>query len=244
MSSPAERGPCRFRFDRDTFAFPNELVWEYRLDPATGQMSTFRNEPPPAYAHRCFVVARSARQFLYHARFDPLLPGVQPEKYRALIREVVSRSPRHISAASNRIVIPGYDGLRSFSREQAPLLKANCGGAWQSYALRSHWRMVFPISRAHQARTAAQLVKVFPERVAPIVHLVRFPQLTMNHGIVLFDFEKTGNSIRFAAYDPNIPERPSELIYDQSSRTFLLPANHYWAGGRVDVIEVYRGWFY
>ena len=27
-------------------------------------------EPKPDYAHRCFVLARAARQFLYHARFD------------------------------------------------------------------------------------------------------------------------------------------------------------------------------
>jgi hypothetical protein len=189
-------------------------------------------------------MVRSARQFLYHARFDPTLPVAEPAAYRALIREVVSRSPRRISADEARVVIPGYDGLRAFSREQAPMLKAECGGAWQSYALRSHWRMVFPITRVHQARMAGHLLNVFPDRIAPIVHIVRFPQLTMNHGIVLFDYEEKADSIRFAAYDPNIPERPSELTYDREHRTFFLPANHYWAGGRVDVIEVYCGWFY
>jgi hypothetical protein len=244
MTSPAKRGPRRFQFDRDTFAFRNELVWEYRMDPATGRMTTRRNDPPPTYAHRCFVMVRTARQFLYHARFDPTLPIAEPAAYRALIRDVVSLSPRRISADEAKVVIPGYDGLRAFSREHAPVLKAECGGAWQSYALRSHWRMVFPISRAHQARMAGHLLKVFPDRIAPIVHIVRFPQLTMNHGIVLCDFDETDTAIRFAAYDPNIPERPSELTYDRASRTFFLPANHYWAGGRVDVIEVYRGWFY
>lgn len=244
MTSPAKRGPRRFQFERDTFAFHNELVWEYRFDPATGRSTTLRNEPSPTYAHRCFVMVRSARQFLYHARFDPAQPLVEPATYRALIREVVSRSARRASVDADKIVIPGYDCLRAFSREQALLLKENCGGAWQSYALRSHWRMVFPISRAHQARTAAQLLKVFPDRIAPIVHVVRFPALTINHGIVLFDCEENEDSIRFAAYDPNIPERPSELTYDRARRTFFLPANHYWAGGPVDVIEVYRGWFY
>jgi hypothetical protein len=164
--------------------------------------------------------------------------------YRALIRGVVSRSPRHASADADKIVIPGYDGLRAFSCERAPVLKSECGGAWQSYALRSHWRMVFPISRAHQARMARHLLNVFPDRIAPIVHVVRFPQLTINHGIVLFDYEENEDSIRFAVYDPNIPERPSELTFDRVRRTFFLPANHYWAGGWVDVIEVYRGWFY
>ena len=74
MTSPAAQRTPRFQFDRDTFAFANELVWEYRLDPGAGTMTTFCNDPPPAYTHRCFVMARSARQFWHHARFDPSLP--------------------------------------------------------------------------------------------------------------------------------------------------------------------------
>ena len=104
--------------------------------------------------------------------------------------------------------------------------------------------MILPMSRRHQERMARHLVEVFPKRIAPIVHLVRFPQLTINHGIVLFDFSEKEAEIRYAAYDPNVPDRASELIYDRASRTFLFPANHYWSGGRVDVVEVYRGWLY
>jgi len=176
-------------------------------------VTTFPNNPPPTYHHRCFVMTRSARQFFYHAQFDPTLPVVEPARYRALIREVISRSPRRISAEDRRIVIPGYEGLRAFTR-------------------------------AHQARMARHLLTVFPTRLAPIVHIVRFPQLTMNHGIVLFDCEEKEDAIRFAAYDPNVPDRRSELTYNLERRTFFFPANAYWAGGRVDVIELYRGWFY
>jgi hypothetical protein len=164
--------------------------------------------------------------------------------YRRLIREVVSRSPRRLSADADKLLIPGYDNLRSFSQAQAPLLKAECGGAWQSYFLRSHWRMILPMSRGHQERMIRLLSEAFATRIAPIVHLVRFPQLTINHGIVLFDFAETGAEIRYAAYDPNIPDHPAELIYDRATRTFLFPRNHYWQGGRVDVLEVYRGWLY
>ena len=244
MISQATRPGPRFQFERDTFAFANQLVWEYRPDPATGKLTTCRNDPPPTYAHRCFVMVRSARQFFYHARFEPARAAADELAYRRLIREVVSRSPRRPSADPDRLVIPGYDSLRSFSRAQAPLLKAECGGAWQSYFLRSHWRMILPMPRGHQERMARHLVKVFPQRIAPIVHLVRFPQLTINHGIVLSDFTETATEIRFAAYDPNVQERPSELIYDRAARTFLFPRNHYWNGGRVDVVEVYRGWLY
>jgi hypothetical protein len=230
-------------FQRDTFAFPNELTWQYRFD-ADGKMSTSRNDPPPTYAHRCFVLVRSARQFLYHARFEPDLPPAGEAVYRERIRAVVSRSPRKASAPKDRIVIPGYDCLRAFSQERRELQKAECGGAWQSYFLRSHWRMILPMSRNHQARMACQLIKSFERTPAPIVHLVRFPQLTINHGILLYGLERTGSGIRFIAYDPNVPERPSELNFDETTRTFLFPPNHYWAGGRVDVIETYRSWFY
>ena len=64
----------RFEFERDTFAFPNELVWEYHFDAATGTTAARRRVPPPEYALRCFVLVRAARQFLYHARFDPTAP--------------------------------------------------------------------------------------------------------------------------------------------------------------------------
>lgn len=244
MICPAARSPRPFSFERDTFAFANQLLWQYAIDAATGATSTQRTSPPPTYAHRCFVMVRSARQFFYHARFEPSQPPLAAAEYRQRIREVVSRNPRRPSSEEKRVIIPGYEGLRAFSQGQEALLKAECGGAWQSYVLRSHWRMVFPISREHQARTARQLLAAFGEKPDPIVHLVRFPQLTINHGITLFQANETGTGIRFSAYDPNVPAQPAELVYDAAERTFVFPPSHYWAGGRVDVIEVYRGWFY
>lgn len=231
-------------FERDTFAFANELVWEYRFDPATGQATTHWNKPPPRYAHHCFVLVRSARQFLYHARFDSAKPQTNAETYARLIRTVVARNPRRPSAPEDRVVIPGYDSLRAFSAAHEGLLKANCGGAWQSYFLRSHWRIVLPMTRSHQARMAWQLVDSFGPRLAPIAHLIRFPQLTINHGIVLMDWTETPAGLRFIAYDPNQPVRPTELVFDREQRTFFFPRNHYWPGGRVDVIEAYRGGLY
>jgi len=233
-----------FVFERDTFAFANELVWEYRFDPVSGDMTTVQNDPPPQYSLRCFVMVRSARQFFYHARFEGDRPPLAADSYRHLIRQVVRRSPREPGRDADKIVIPGYDGLRSFSRAQEALVKAECGGAWQSYVLRSHWRMVFPISRRNQKKLSVQLLEAFGQRGILIVHLVRFPQLAINHGIVLFDHQETEAEIRFAAYDPNQPGQSTQLIYRRSEQTFHFPRNHYWAGGRVDVIEVFRGWIY
>ena len=238
-----QRSPRRFDFERDSFAFANELIWEYRFDAATGRTTFVRREPKPDYAHRCFVLTRAARQFLYHARFDPNLPIAEVEAYRQRVGEVVSRNPRTPCASGQEVVFPGYQSLRQFSETNAALLKFKCGGAWRSYVLRSHWRMIFPIPRTHQVRTARQLVEAITRNVSPIVHLVRFPKLSINHGMVLFDAAEGKEDVRFQAYDPNDPEKPTTLTFDQARRTFLLPANRYWAGGQVDVIEIYRGWW-
>jgi hypothetical protein len=234
--------PRRFEFARDSFAFENETLWEYHFDAASGKTSFSRREPKPAYAHRCFVLTRAARQFLYHVRFDASLGAPDDPACRRLIREVVARNPRRPCPPENQIVIPGYATLREFSGARAPLLKAGCGGAWRSYVLRSHWRMVFPISRAHQARTAASLFAALKQNVPPIIHLVKFPSLTINHSMILFAAAVTGRGIDFQASDPNNTVEPTTLSFDHKTRTFTLPPNHYWAGGELDIIEIYRTW--
>ena len=234
--------PRRFEFKRDSFSFPNELLWEYRFDPTTGKTTFTRRTPKPDYAHRCFVLTGAARRFLYHARFEPGRPAVDDAAYRRLIREVLKRNPRVPCASGREVAIPGYAGLRQFSQARERLLKAECGGAWRSYVLRSHWRMLFPISRAHQTRTATRLLAALRRQESPIIHLVRFPQLSINHGMVLFDASQTGEEIRFQAYDPNDPDKPTLLSFDRAAQTFYLPANRYWAGGKLNVIEIFRGW--
>ena len=114
--------PRTFRFERDTFVYPHELVWRYHFDPVTGAMTTFKSDPPPTYYHRCFVLVRAIRQFFYHARFEPNQPLATPETYQRLVREVVAHDVRRAGDEARRIVIPGYDGLRPFSRAHEPLL--------------------------------------------------------------------------------------------------------------------------
>jgi hypothetical protein len=236
----SDKTPRRFDFARDTFAFANELLWEYQPDPATGRMIFRPREPKPQYALRCFVLTRAARQFLYHARFDAAQSIADDATYRELVRRVIRSNPRVPSESP--VVFPGFAGLRDFSAAKEPVLKAECGGAWRSYVLRSHWRMVFPISREHQKRTAAALLPQIQSGFSPIIHLVTFPALTINHGMILFDAAETGEAIEFAAYDPNIPARPSTLTFHRATNQFTLPANLYWAGGKLNVIEIFRSW--
>ena len=240
----ATSSPRRFEFERDTFAFPHELVWKYHFDPVTGAMTTCKSDPPPTYYHRCFVMVRSTRQFFYHARFAPELPVADAETYRKLIREIVRRNPRRLPVESERLTIPGYDGLRNFSRAHEQLLKAGCGAAWESYFLRSHWRMIFRVSGRFQEKMAAKLQRSLQTRGVSLVHLFRFPRITINHGLALFDCAETGSQIEFQAYDPNIPEHPVKLVYEKHRRVFTFAPNIYWGGGVLSVMEIFCDWPY
>src|SRR5262245_58799873 len=63
-----------FVFGEDNFCYANDLMWVYYKDPETGKFCHKDREPAPDYTHHCCAVARSARQFFQHARFDPTLP--------------------------------------------------------------------------------------------------------------------------------------------------------------------------
>src|SRR4026208_2119748 len=102
----------RLDFDRDTFAFANELVWEYHFDEATGATTTRRRVPPPDYALRCFVLVRAVRQFLYHARFEPGADAASDDVYRRLVRTVLARDPPRTPEPPGGGGIPGSPGPR------------------------------------------------------------------------------------------------------------------------------------
>lgn len=242
-TQPPPQGSRTFNFQTDTFSFPNQLVWEYYFD-EHGKWTSRPRQPAPDYSHHCFVVARSARQFFEHAKFDPKQPIADTNTYRQLIRQVVAESPHHFVDDGNKIVIPGYADLRSFSAAQEGLLKQECGGAWHSYFQHGHWRIMIPFTRHHQEKMAAQLVAAIKANHPPIAHLICFPQLKINHAVVLYGAQETPDEIRFTTYDPNNPKAPVTLIFNRKTRSFQFPANDYFPGGWVDVYEVYRDWRY
>jgi len=226
-----------FDFQADTFAYPNELVWEYFFDAATGKSSASKRQPPPSYAHHCFVVARTARQFWLHAEFDPGASGVTDAEYLALVKSVARSDPQQTGAG--KIRIPGFANLRRFSEARPALLKAGCGGAWQSYFQRGNWRMVFPFSRRGQESAAESLARGISRR--PIIHVATFPSLTINHALLLFGRQSGESGIEFRAYDPNNSERPLALVFDRASRSFQYPQTNYFPGGLVNAYEIYCG---
>jgi hypothetical protein len=236
--------PHPFKFGEDTFSYANELVWEYEFDDASGVTTHRKRVPEPTYTHHCFVVARAAKQFFQNASFDPSQPRADERTYRALVRRVVSVAPRQVLSEDCKIVVPGYTNLFSFSQDWKHVLKDECGGAWRSYFQKGHWRIVFPFTRAHQDRMSLQLLDSLRRNRPAVVHVVRFPQLTINHSLVIFDAKQNDEIIEFAAYDPNHPEKPSILTFDRARRRFHLPRNPYFIGGRVDVYEIYHAWNY
>ena len=91
---------------------------------------------------------------------------------------------------------------------------------------------------------AQQLHKAVLAGSAPTIHLFRFPKITINHGLLLFGLTESEREIRFDAYDPNLANHPVTLIYDCASRRFFFPPAIYWAGGPVNVVQIYRGGLY
>jgi hypothetical protein len=243
-STPLAGNNRKFNFQTDTFAFANEVVWIYEVDPVSGRQVHHRKAEKPDYVLHCFVVARSARQFFQFAKFDPAQPKSDPVAYAKLIRKVVSRDPSRPLKETERIVFPGYSNLREFSSEHADLLRKECGGAWQSYFQRGNWRMVMPVSRAHQQRTAEALTQRLRSNQPAVAHVFCFPKLKINHAVVVFDVLETEKEILFPVYDPNMPEKPTELIYDRGTRSFSFPATFYFKGGAVNVYEIYRSLLY
>lgn len=233
----------RFELEADSFPFANELVWIYGVD-GDGSWRARRQRPAAEFTHRCFALARGARQFFQHARFEPALPPADEATTRALVREVLETSPRRRLAEGERIVIPGYANLRELGHARAPLLRQELGGPVWSYVQRGNWRLVLPFLRGGQAQTAEQLMRALDRNRPPIVHLVRFPRIEINHAVLLYAYRDEGAEVRFEAYDPNDPGAPAVLSYERATRTFRWPRNAYFRGGRVDVYELYhRPWY-
>lgn len=192
----------------------------------------------------CVVVSRTVRQFFLHSHFDPSLPEVSETAYRQLVRQVVRSNVRQRAPSGKPVTIPGFPDLRSFSAKHEQLLKQECGGAWRSYLQRGNWRMVGFFTRASQRRLAQRLEDSLPAKAPLVLHLVRFPQLTINHAVLVFDARQEEAFIEFRIYDPNLPEQPETLRFDREEGTFYLPENLYFPGGRVDVYQIYHRWCY
>jgi hypothetical protein len=237
-----ETGPRPLRFPADVFAFPNETVWAYDVDPVSKRVAWRTRDPAPAFSLRCGPMARGVRQFFANARFDPDALRADTAEYGRLVHAVLASDPRR--PLERPIVIPGYADLRTFSADHAALMQAELAGPWSSHLQRGNWRMIFPFGGRHQEATARALLDDLGRHWPAIVHVLRFPRLTINHMVVVYAAEESPALVRFLAYDPNDASRPVALTYDRAARRFAFSATAYFPGGPVSAYTIYDGLLY
>ena len=197
-----------FSFDRDTFAFPNEV-------------RAFTGERNDLYANYCFVVARGLRQFFLFARFDPDAPRLDHAGYVDRVRRVVARPPWHPPLpVAERVVIGGYAGLREFSRAQEAAVKEGMGGRFWTLVHWTNWRTLFPMPRRHQASVLEEIQRELTAGRLVQLLVTNWPILELNHTVVVFAARGDGTRVDLAIWDPNEPARPGVITFDAERGTF------------------------
>src|ERR1043166_8881996 len=149
-----------FRFDRDTFEFANQTVFEYHEGhPSLRRGSSVKRD---MYKRHCFVICRTAMQFKKFARFDPRSAPLDDTALAARIRAVTHRQPWAESLPANqRIVFPGYKDLREMSQARREVVQLSIGHGWPVYFRISNVRMIFLQSAGYQEENQAHLAGAF-----------------------------------------------------------------------------------
>jgi hypothetical protein len=198
-----------FSFDSDTFAFPNMI------------RSRHPDDEPGLYANYCFVLARAIRQFAQFVRFDPAAPKLDHAGYVERVKQVAAQpsyDPAPPPAA--RIVIPGYGNLREFSREQENAVKEGLGGRWLTLFHWTNWRVALPVTEEGQETVGREIVEEL--RAGRLVQLLvsNFPKPELNHTVVVYESHPKKGAVDFVVWDPNNPDGPGIITFDQGARRF------------------------
>jgi hypothetical protein len=238
-TTPTHSQEKMFSFERDTFAFNNETFWKYQ----EGKLVSKESEEPK-YAHRCFVMSRSALQFFKFSKFQPSLPKISSEKLSERIGEVSRISVWRDESELEKIVIPGHANLRELSLKQPDLLKVNIGNAWPTYFRAGNASLALHPSENHRRDTFQQL-KNWLDRKHPMVLWLwgKVDGARINHSVLAYDYKLGHDSVTFWVYDPNIPTSPQKMIYDPKINRFFYAKTFYFPGGEVDVRPIYLSSF-
>ena len=235
-----------FRFDRDTFAFANETVFEYRDGLAHLRKPPAARKQRRPYTSRCFVMSRAAMQFHKFARFDPRGASLTDRALAERIRAITRRPPwREALPVGQRIVLPGYPNLRALSRTRGRVLRDNIGIGWTTYVRFGSIRMLYEYSLKYQERTHAELDATLARRELFVAHLSTFPNLSINHAVLVYARKPASQAARkvgierYVVYDPNHPEAPRELTWSPAGRAFAYQKDWDFVGGFVRVYQVY-----
>jgi len=217
-----------FAFDRDTFAFPNEI-------------RAFSDDRDDLYANYCFVVARGLRQFFQFARFDPAASPLDRAGYVERVRQVVARPPWHRPIPlDERVVIPGYASLREFSAAQESAVKEGMGGRFWTLLHWTNWRTAFPLTRRHQAGVLEEIGRELAAGRLVQLLVTNWPILELNHTVVVFASRGHGEGVDLAIWDPNEPARPGVITFDRARGTFWATRVY---ATRPQAIRVFRMYY-
>lgn len=242
QAAAAKDGP-EFNFARDTFAFPNETVFDYHEGIPYGRRSSpGRNQPKP-YTWRCFVMSRSVAQFKKFARFEPKLPPPDDAELARRLRLICHQHPWAAPwSEDRRVVISGYKDLRELSARRPLVVQKNIGLGWPTYFRVGNWRMFGIHSRGYQAIEHAELEQALSRGDFFVAYLSTFPSLSINHAVLVYTHRAPGrdkDKLRYAVYDPNHPDKPRELDYSLGKQEFSFEKDWDFVGGFVRVYHVY-----
>jgi hypothetical protein len=236
-----------FRFDRDTLAFTNMTVFEYR----GGYVQSTRRQDPPGkqerYTRRCFIMSRAALQFYKFARFAPGQVPPNDVELARRVRLVCHMNPWKPELPDDqKIVFPGYADLRSLSKARGLVLQKNLGLGWPTYVRVGNYRMFFRCyDRGYQAKTHRILAETMNRHGFFVAYLSDFPRLKINHAVLVYARKRSqsgGDLEHYTTYDPNHPDGPRELTWSNSKREFSFQKDEEFPGGFTNVFQVYGKW--
>jgi hypothetical protein len=228
----AERaaGSVRFSFSTDTFAFGNQIRSQH---PGV----------PGLYANYCFVMARGLRQFRSGARFDPAAPTLDHAGYVDRVRAIAARPPwLDPLPIAERVVIPGYANLRDFSAAQESAVKEGLGPRFWTLVHWTNWRVTMPVTRAHQAAVAREIVEALGHGDLTQLLVTNWPKPELNHTVVAFAYRDGAEGVEFSVWDPNDPSEPGVVTFDRTDRRFKATRLYDTEPGVIRVFRMYYSW--
>jgi hypothetical protein len=230
-----------FRFDRDTFAFANQTVFEYHEGHASLRKGSATRQD--AYNRHCFVMSRTVVQFKKFARFEPGSSALDDASLAARIRAVTHQAAWMEPLPDNqRVVFPGYKDLKEMSKARRELMQLNIGHGWPSYFRISNTRMMFQDGTGYQERTHAQLNAMLARGELFVAFLTTYPRFSINHSVLIYKLKASSPNPgvdHYLAYDPNHPESPRDLTWSAQDHAFSYEKDWDFVGGFVRVYQVY-----
>jgi len=221
-----------FSFETDTFAFPNQI--------------RARNPGVPGlYAHHCFVLARSLRQFHQFARFDPAAPRLSHAEYERLVRAVVARAPwRAPVRAEDRVVIPGFANLRELSAAEEPAVKAGLGGPFWTWVHWTNWRVTFQgLPPEHQGEVLHQIRDELAAGRLVQLLVTNWPKPELNHTVVAYAYRRRATGLDLTVWDPNQPNAAGIVTFEGERQQFWATNVYDTEPGTIRVFRMYYSWF-